>query len=389
MTVHPARPPRYNGLTEARSTLPADAYRTQDAFQSDLESIWYREWIYAFRSATLARPRDFRLFRLGDQEILVLRDEDGALRAFHNACRHRGAALRTEEEGRLKGRLLVCPYHAWSYSTRGDLVRVPSKSCPAGFDKADHGLHAVAVAEWRGFVFVNLDAAPGTPLGGFDGDPAALANWPLERLESAHVLRKTMRCNWKVFWENYNECLHCPGVHPELSALVPIYGRGMMDRHDDPDWEAHANDDAPEFAGTLRAGAETWSADGAAHGRRFPELTDANRAAGQTYVTHLPSLFIVGHVDYVRAVSLRPLGPTETELTAEWFFTSETKPATQAERDNIVSFGALVLEQDAAICEVNQRGLASRRHAHGVLMPEEYEIARFHDWVTDRSRYTA
>lgn len=390
MTVLPVEQPRYNGLTEARPTLPADAYRTERAFRTDLESIWYREWVYAFRSSTLARPRDFRLFRVGDQEILILRDEDGALRAFHNACRHRGAALRTEDEGRLKSRLIVCPYHAWSYSTRGDLVRVPSRSCPASFEKSDHGLHAVAVAEWRGFVFVNLDAAPGTPIdGSFDGDPDTLTNWPLERLESAHVLRKTMRCNWKVFWENYNECLHCPGVHPELSALVPIYGRGLMARQDDPDWEAHANDDAPQFAGTLRPGAETWSADGAAHGRRFPELTDADRAAGQTYVTHLPSLFVVGHVDYVRAVSLRPLGPTETELTAEWFFTPETKTASAAELDNIVSFGALVLQQDAAICEVNQRGLASRRHERGVLMPEEYEIARFHDWVSDRSRYTA
>ncbi len=387
MNVHPAAEPSWNGLAESRPTLDSRAYFGAEEYARDLRDIWYRNWVHVCRSSELAEPRDFRLFRLGDQEILLLRGEDGDLRAFHNTCRHRGSALRTEDSGRLKSRLIVCPYHAWSYSLDGDLVRVPSKSCPAGFEKADHPLYRVAVAEWRGFVFVNLGAEPGASMdGSFDVDPGVLADWPLEAMTSAHVFRKTMNCNWKIFWENYNECLHCPGVHPELSALVPIYGRGLMDRHDDPEWAAHADDTAPEFSGTLRHGAETWSSDGSAHGRAFPELGDRERAAGQTYVTHLPSIFVVGHVDYVRAVSLRPLSPTQTELTAEWFFTPDTLPPTAEELDNIVSFGRLVLEQDAAICEVNQRGLASGRHERGVLMPEEYEIARFHDWVRAQSR---
>ena len=150
-------------------------------------------------------------------------------------------------------------------------------------------------------------------------------------------------------------------------------------------WQLHAGDPAPQFAGTLRAGAETWSGDGRAHGRAFSGLTDQNRDAGQTYVTHLPSFFVVGHVDYVRVVTLRPLGPARTELTAEWFFTEETKPETAEALENIVSFGTLVLDQDAAICAVNQRGLSALPHRHGTLMPEEYEIARFHGWVLSRT----
>ena len=91
--------------------------------------------------------------------------------------------------------------------------------------------------------------------------PARLtsSNWPLEDLVSGHVFTKVMNCNWKIFWENFNECLHCPGVHKHLSHLVPIYGRGLMVRHDDPDWAQHADNDAPEFSGRLRDGAETWS----------------------------------------------------------------------------------------------------------------------------------
>ncbi|MER8786682.1 aromatic ring-hydroxylating dioxygenase subunit alpha [Mesorhizobium sp. M0983] len=375
----------YNDLTRAEPTLPSSAYWDIAGYQRDLEAIWYRNWLLVCREADLAQPLAFRTFRIGTQEIVVLRDETGELRAFHNTCRHRGSQLCQQSEGRLRARLITCPYHAWSYSLRGDLVRVPSKSLPDGFDKADHPLYRVALSVWRGFVFVNLaqDAA-GSAETSFDPASGNLANWPLETLLSGHVLRKVMNCNWKIFWENFNECLHCPGVHKDLSRLVPIYGRGLMGRHDDPEWARHADNDAPEFAGGLRAGAETWSRDGRVHGSVFSSLTPAERAAGQTYATNLPSMFVVGHVDYVRTVRLVPLGPEQTELTAEWLFSPEALVDPAADIDNIVAFGTQVLEEDADICEVNQKGLRSMRHKAGVLMPEEYDLHRFHNWVRER-----
>ena len=375
----------YNGLTRAEQTLPSSAYWDANAYQRDLDAIWYKNWLLVCREADLAQPLAFRTFRVGTQEIVVLRDDTGVLRAFHNTCRHRGSQLCQESEGRLKARLITCPYHAWSYSLRGDLVRVPSKSLPEGFDKADHPLYRVALSTWRGFVFVNLqEDAAGSAQTSFDPASGNLGNWPLETLVSGYVLKKVMNCNWKIFWENFNECLHCPGVHKDLSRLVPIYGRGLMGRHDDPDWVRHADNDAPEFSGGLRDGAETWSRDGQAHGPVFSGLTPAERAAGQTYATSLPSMFIVGHVDYVRTVRLVPLGPEQTELTAEWLFSPEALAAPQADIDNIVAFGRQVLEEDAAICEVNQKGLRSMRHQAGVLMPEEYDLHRFHNWVRDQ-----
>ncbi|MBZ9671808.1 aromatic ring-hydroxylating oxygenase subunit alpha [Mesorhizobium sp. ES1-3] len=376
----------YNGLTRTEPSLPSSAYWHQENYQRDLDAIWYRNWLLVCREADLAQPLAFRTFRVGTQEILVLRDETGALRAFHNTCRHRGSQLCQESEGRLKARLITCPYHAWSYSLHGDLVRVPSKSLPDGFDKADYPLYRVALSVWRGFVFANLaEDAAGSAQSSFDPASGDLGNWPLDKLVSGHVLRKVMNCNWKIFWENFNECLHCPGVHKDLSRLVPIYGGGLMSRHDDPEWARHAANDAPEFSGGLRAGAETWSRDGRTHGPVFPGLTQAERTAGQTYVTSLPSMFIVGHVDYVRTVRLVPLGPEQTELTAEWLFAPEALAETDI--DNIVAFGTQVLEEDAAICEVNQKGLRSMRHQAGVLMPEEYDLHRFHNWV--RERHTA
>ncbi|CCV07607.1 putative dioxygenase [Mesorhizobium metallidurans STM 2683] len=386
MQPGPSERDPYNGLTRAEPTLPSSAYWDAEAYQRDLDAIWYKSWLLVCREADLAQPLAFRTFRIGTQEIVVLRDETGALRAFHNTCRHRGSQLCQESEGRLKARLITCPYHAWSYSLRGDLVRVPSKSLPEGFDKAEHPLYRVALSVWSGFVFVNLaEDAGGSAETSFDPASGDLSNWPLETLVSGHVLRKVMNCNWKIFWENFNECLHCPGVHKDLSRLVPIYGRGLMGRHDDPQWARHADNDAPEFSGGLRAGAETWSSDGQAHGPVFADLTPAERAAGQTYATSLPSMFIVGHVDYVRTVRLVPLGPEQTELTAEWLFSSEALEAPSADIDNIVAFGRQVLEEDAGICEVNQKGLRSMRHKAGVLMPEEYDLHRFHNWVRERS----
>ena len=382
MTAVPVPRQGYSGLIKPEPTLPSRSYFEAEAFGRDLSTIWHRNWIYVCRSAELAQPLSFKTFRLGSQEVLIVRDELGALNAFHNTCRHRGSQLCTQAQGRLKTRLITCPYHAWSYSLRGDLVRAPSKVLPEGFDRKDYPLYRVALSEWRGFVFINLDADPvGTPASTFDPASGNLSNWPLEELVPGHRFTKLMDCNWKVFWENFNECLHCPGVHKHLSQLVPIYGRGLMARHDDPEWERHADNDAPEFSGSLRNGAETWSADGRAHGPKFPKLTAAEQAAGQIYATHLPSMFVVGHVDYVRTVSLRPIGPEQTELTAEWLFSPDALASDSFDLDNIVSFGIEVLEEDAAVCELNQRGLHSSRHEAGVLMPEEYDIKRFHDWV--------
>lgn len=374
---------RYPGLRRLERTLPTGAYRDRASYERDLEAIWYRRWLMLCRSAAIADPLAYRVFAVGDQEVLVLRDETGVLRAFHNTCRHRGSQLCPAQGGRLKARRLTCPYHAWSYSLRGELVRVPSKRLPEGFSMSDYPLYAIALREWRGFVFVNLDdRTTQTVEETFDEGSVSLANWPLEDLASGHVFSTVVNCNWKIFWENFNECLHCPGVHKDLSRLVPIYGRGLMARHDDPDWALQAGNDAPEFSGRLRKDAETWSQDGRAHGPKFRDLTADEQAAGQSYAMHLPSMFIVGHVDYVRTVTLMPLGPEQTRLTAEWLFPRQEMPL--AGLDNIVGFGKRVLEEDAAICEVNQRGLHSRRHEAGVLMPEEYDVARFHRWVWDQ-----
>jgi Rieske 2Fe-2S family protein len=375
----------YNGLTHTPATLPRAFYTDAAHHQAELRDIWYKNWLYLCRAETLDGALSFRTFEVGDQPILLLRDGNLALRAYYNVCRHRGAILCTEPSGRLNTRLLTCPYHNWSFGLDGRLVATSSKQTAPDFNKADYPLHGIAVTEWRGFVFVNLAGASAPPFEPvFDLDSTNLNNWPLESLRAAHAATKILDCNWKIFWENFSECLHCPNAHPELCDLVPIYKRAFQDERDDPHWQDHAESRDPKYKGGLKAGALTWSMDGQPHSEVFAELTDAERAAGQNFVVKLPALMMVGHIDYVRIVRMRPLGPTRTELYVEWLFPPAAIAAAGFSAAPVVDFTNLVMAQDVALCALNQRGLAAAPFESGVLMPEEYVLHEFHDWIRNQ-----
>jgi Rieske 2Fe-2S family protein len=380
-TLPVRRDPGYAGLTSAVEGLAAAWYFDPAHYRRELERIWYRHWIYACRAADLATPRSFRTLTVGDQSILLVRGEDGVARAFHNTCRHRGAALCKEPEGRFPAVGIVCPYHAWRYSLKGELLQTSSKVHGEGFELSDFPLYGLPVTEWNGFLFTALTATPPAFSASFDLPLERLDDWRLQDLVVGHRLTKTIRCNWKVFWENYNECLHCPGVHPRLAQLVPIFGRALLERRDDPAWQDHAHDDDPRYGGGLRPGAESWSMDGRPAGVPFPGLSEADRKAGHLYMTSVPSVFIVAHVDYVRVVRLLPLAPELTEMTIEFLFLPQTLSDARHNIMNAVEFTDIVMSEDAAICELNQQGLHALPHAAGVLMPEEYAIRQFQDWV--------
>ena len=372
---------QYNGLTGHTRGLPAAAYFEPRRYQRELERIWHRHWIYVCRSSEIGRARSFRTFELGEQRLLLLRDDSGRVQGFHNTCRHRGSALCRESEGVMRSGAIVCPYHAWVYDLQGDLLRTSSKRLPEGFELRDHSLYRIRVHEWRGFLFVTLSRDPPPFEESFDLPPGRLDAWPLGDLVVSHVLQKTIRCNWKIFWENYNECLHCPGVHPQLSQLVPIYGRGLMDERDDPNWRKNAADADPKFKGGLRSGAGSWSLNGQLTGRPFANIAAEDRRMGAIYLTQLPSVFIVAHADYVRVVRLRPLGPEQTELRVEYLFSAESLAEPGFDIRNVVDFTNTVMNEDAEACELNQMGLHAAPHEAGVVMPEEYVIRQFHEWV--------
>jgi len=370
-------------LRRLEPSLPARWYFDPEQYRRELDAVWLRSWLYVCRAEEVARPRDFAVFDVADQSVLLLRDLHGTLRAFHNVCRHRGSLLCAGARGRFTGGAIVCPYHGWTYSLEGELRGARHQLPAPDLRREDYPLYRVAVAEWGGFVFVNPSGDDAPPLlPAFDDDGAEeLSHWSLERLSVGHRSVRVAECNWKVFWENFLECFHCPGVHPELSALVPAYGRGLLSDADDPAWTPPA--DGREAPG-LAPGAVTWSEDGRTALPHFPELRESDRRRGQTFAVCRPGFFAVGHVDYVRAVRVLPRGPERTELVAEWLYAPEVLERPDFDAREAARFGERVVEQDARICEVNQRGLHARAFEAGVLVPQEYAVLGFHEWLRAR-----
>src|SRR5262249_53929147 len=165
-------------LPKIEASIPASYYFDPQHYERELDVFWYRMWVVAAREEELPGPRHYRVVKIGPQSILILRDLEGRLRAFHNPCRHRGSILCTEEAGRLPGRRIVCPYHNWTYGLDGQLAATPRRMETSDFELTDYPLFGVAVDTWGGFVFVNLagDAAP--PLAQALGDmPARFKNY--------------------------------------------------------------------------------------------------------------------------------------------------------------------------------------------------------------------
>lgn len=369
-------PPGSPLLDHCPPSLPARAYFDPGWYAVEEKAIWRRHWIYVGRDKDLP-AMTMRRVAVGGQNLILVKDRDGNVTAFHNTCRHRGAELCPADEKSLKSKLISCPYHQWSYSFSGELVRTPFVSVSSDFSKEEHGLYRVHVREWNGFLFICLADDPPDFATAPDLGLSALDNWPMRDLVTGHTWVKQLACNWKIFWENYNECLHCPGIHPELSEMVPIYSKGYMAPNEAPDWRPEADPHSP----VLKAGAKSWTMNGQPCGPEFPDLTEAERAAGQTFVTLMPTMFIVAHVDYVRAVSLRPLGPELTELKAEWLFLPDTLASSGFDMGNVVNFAGLVMSQDGEACEMNQRGLKCAKFERGTLMPQEFDVYRFQQWV--------
>ena len=162
--------------------------------------------------------------------------------------------------------------------------------------------------------------------------------------------------------------------------MVPVYRKGIMAPNEAQDW-------TPGMVGpasNLKEGAVTWTASGQPCGPEFAGLTEEERANGYNFVTVYPTMFVVAHVDHVRAVRLAPLGPEETLLTAEWFFAPETMAEPGFDAAEVAAFAKIVMDQDGEVAEMNQRGLKSDRYEKGRLMPQEFEIHRFHQWVRTR-----
>ncbi len=199
-------------------------YTSPEIFDLDLEAIFFRTWIYVGVEPDVPDEGDVMVVDIGRASVVILRDDDGEIRAFHNVCRHRGARLIHEEKSSV-GKL-VCKYHAWTYDLDGKLLR--AEHMGAGFDTSCHSLKPVHLKSVEGLLFICLADEPPTDIDELAAKMGPyLAPHAIRDTKVAHQTDLIELGNWKITMENNRECYHCAGNHPELTIPLFEYGFGF------------------------------------------------------------------------------------------------------------------------------------------------------------------
>lgn len=345
-------------MTAQPMTLPGRYYTDAGIFRQELERFFFRKWICAGRTEQVAKPGDYFLCEVGDESIIVTRDSGENLHAFYNVCRHRGTRICRESQGSFAGRI-QCPYHAWTYALDGKLLGAPHME-DAGFRREEYPLHPVHVDSWAGHIFLNL-GAQASPLAQQLADlPEKFAPWSMQELRLYKRIVYEVKANWKLIVINYNECMHCPVLHPLLSRITDY----LSGENDTPN---HSY-----IGGSMdfRGDAQTMSMDGAIHRGYLPGLTETQRK--QTlYYTIYPNLFLSLHPDYMMTHTLWPLAADSTRVICEWHFHPEEMKKPNFQADDAVAFWDTTNREDWAISELSQLGIRSRAYVPGPYSPRE------------------
>jgi Rieske 2Fe-2S family protein len=348
-----------------QSTLSGEYFSSDEIFQIERERIFHRSWLLAGHVSQLASPGSFFLFELDRESVMVVRGVDGEIRAFHNLCRHRGSRLCGDPSGVL-GKAIQCPYHAWTYGLDGALRAAPNMTEVPGFDKGDYPLLPVALAEWEGLLFVNLAADPVPFAEALPGLSPKFAEWRLADLRSVHQSRYEVEANWKLFFHNYSECYHCPGVHPHLNKLTP-YRNTENDLDEGPVLGGPMWMSNPE--GSMTIG-------GARCAVPFPGLSP-EQAARVYYYTVFPSAFLSFHPDYVLVHRAQSLSIDCTRILCDWYFHPDAIAAPDFDPQPAIDFWDLTNRQDWELCANAYKGVSSNAWQPGPYSELESQLAAF------------
>jgi Rieske 2Fe-2S family protein len=366
MTTPPT--PRSTARPKVRETLPGPAYHSEETYRTDRERVFYRNWVYVGRAERLPRPGSWIRVEIADESILVVRGKDEQVRGFYNVCRHRGSRLCDDEQGYSRTHLR-CPYHAWGYALDGRLVTTPMIE-KEEIDRGTTSLWPVHVDTWEGFVFVNLSREEPRPLlehlADQQDDALALARVGLGELRIGHVSTMDVQANWKIVLENYNECLHCPTIHPELVAVVPAYKKGDI-------FESGREDGGV----TLADGRTAVVTDPRLLLPLLPGFKGKGDASAYFGAMIYPTMFLDVDGSTALATAVFPTGPQSCRLVTEYLFNPEALEEPEFDPTPVVEFNELVTRQDNEACERVQRGVTSRTFDHGVFPEKDFWVHGF------------
>ncbi len=343
-------------ITPGARTLDAEWYLSPDVYSRENERIFSRGWICVARREDLTEPAAFVTREVAGESLILTCDDARDIRAFYNVCRHRGTRLCTAEAGIFKG-TIQCPYHAWTYALDGALRVARNMESVEGFDRAEYPLHKAPVACFEGFVFVALD--PDEPLAtAFAPVAGRFAPWQLAKLKRAASITYEAACNWKLIFQNYSECYHCPVIHPQLERLSSS-DSGRNDLTEGPFLGGYS--DLRDSATALTTSGKTCR----------PLLAGEEHRLRVYYYTIFPSMLLSLHPDYVMVHYVRPVGPANTRIACEWLFDPQAMAGQNFNCSDAVEFWDLTNRQDWAVSELTQAGIGSRAYSPGPYSQQE------------------
>jgi Rieske 2Fe-2S family protein len=354
-------------FTSGAKTLPQRYFVSPEVFAEEQAKIFSARWVCIGHQTQIAKPGDYFISDVVGESLIVVRpppsnygaasDKHGEIRGFYNVCRHRGTRLKEDACGHASA--IQCPYHAWTYALDGRLIGAPHMDQVPGFDKADYSLHAVNLALWEGFIFVNLAKFP-IPLEEWFAPLAGkFSHWNLPKLRSVKRIEYDVRANWKLIFENYSECYHCPGVHPTLAKLTP--------------YDSAENDlcEGPFLGGFMpitKGKSLTMSGNACALPVGDINAEDFHRVF---YYSIFPNMLLSMHPDYVMVHQLWPQSPDRTLILCDWFFHPDAFDRADFCPDDAIEFWDMTNKQDWHVCELSLQGIASRAYQPGPYSPRE------------------
>jgi glycine betaine catabolism A len=378
-------------------SLPQAFYADDQIFEADVQAVFASDWLFACNICEIRNPGDYVTLSVGRHPLIVLRDRDGEVRAFHNVCRHRGSRLCSQEHGHANR--LVCPYHQWVYELDGRLRT--ARQMPKDFAVSGYGLKAVRTEVICGLVYVSLaDEPPSLERFRAAVTPYIAPHQP-ERTKLAFQSTIIEKANWKLVIENNRECYHCAANHPELLASLVEFAlpddprgtaafKGTMDRAA-AKWDACGLPHRPVDGGDefrcirlpFHEGAVSFTMDGRpACAKLLGQLADAD--LGSVRMFRAPNNwhhFLADHVVHFRVL---PIAADRTAVRTTWLVHEDAVEGVDYDVKRLSEVWLATNDQDRRLVENNQIGIASMAYEPGPYVPSEFMLDQFSSWYAGK-----
>ncbi len=369
-------------------------YTDPEIYALELDRIVTRNWIFAGHQSQLAAAGDYLVVDVANESAIVVRTGSGEIKAFANVCRHRGSIICVEKSGNT--RKFQCPYHGWMYDTDGNLVA--ARSMPDGFERASHGLHKVPVEIVHGLVFVCFCDDPPAMAPARRDLAEPLAVFDFGNMKVAAQKTYPIAANWKLAVENYQECYHCAGAHPEYARMHTMMlideKRERVERHmfekmaacglknvdiDFIDTEARPGEMGFGYSrSALFEGYRTGSKDGEPVAPLLGKLTDYD--GGASDITFGPFSHFLAYSDHVVAYVFTPVDGRNCQCELYWLVRGDAIEGKDYELEELMWLWDVTTCADERIIVNNWKGVNSKYYKPGPFSGMEKSEQRFVDW---------